>query len=92
MKSLIILPTQLFKNNELVDICDIIYIIEEPYYFTRFNFHKQKLVLHKASMHFYKDYLKKYNVKYITFDKVYINQLIINLQKFIFMIPLINLL
>jgi deoxyribodipyrimidine photolyase-related protein len=70
MKTHIILPTQLFKNNELVDVCDIIYLIEEPYYFTRFNFHKQKLVLHRASMQFYKDYLKKYNVKYIPFNKV----------------------
>lgn len=64
--SLIILPTQLFeditalKNNK-------VYLIEDDIYFMRYKYHKSKLVLHRASMKYYYDYLKKagINVNYI---------------------------
>lgn len=70
MKTLIILPTQLFEDNILIDQVDKIYIIEEPFYFTYYPFHKQKLVLHRATMQNYKDFVKKYKPKYIEYDKV----------------------
>ena len=70
-KIFIILPTQLFLNNPYLDDMDSIYLIEEPYYFSSKPFHRQKLILHRASMKYYYDYLKdkKYKIKYIDFDK-----------------------
>ena len=73
MNIFIILPTQLFEYNEYLDKMDKIYIIEDEFYFTSKKFHKQKLILHRASMKYYYDKLRiKYNskVKYIEFDKI----------------------
>ena len=74
-KIFIILPTQLFLNNPYLNDMDIIYLIEEPYYFNSKPFHRQKLILHRASMKYYYDYLKeKYKNKiiYIEFDDLFI--------------------
>jgi len=73
MNIFIILPTQLFEYNEYLDKMDMIYIIEDEFYFTSKKFHKQKLILHRASMRYYYDKLRiKYNSKviYIEFDKI----------------------
>jgi deoxyribodipyrimidine photolyase-related protein len=72
MKKFIILPTQLFEKNNYLKDMDEIYLIEEPFYFTNKKFHKQKLVLHRASMkYYYNKLLNKYNnVYYINFDDV----------------------
>ena len=53
MNIFIILPTQLFEYTEYLDKMDKIYIIEDPFYFTSKKFHKQKLILHRASMKYY---------------------------------------
>ena len=37
-------------------------LIEEPLFFTQYDFHIQKLVLHRASMKFYECYLKQNNI------------------------------
>ena len=66
----LILPHQLFdkkyldKNNKYI-------IYEHPQYFTKYKFNMKKLILHRASMKYYYDYLKKndYHVKYIDFDE-----------------------
>ena len=70
MNAFIIFPTTLYENIKISD--SAIFIVEEPIYFTKFAFHKQKLVLHRASMKFYYDYLtaKKYDVQYIEYDKM----------------------
>lgn len=67
-----IFPTQLYYNTKHIDKTHNIYLIEEPRYFTDFRFHKLKLVYHRATMKKYYDYLKKkkYNIKYIEFNKV----------------------
>ena len=72
MNIFIILPTQLFEYDEYLDKMDKIYIIEDEFYFTSKKFHKQKLILHRASMKYYYDKLRiKYNSKviYIEFNK-----------------------
>ena len=69
MNYFIILPNQLFdlsfynKNNNYI-------IYEHPQYFTKYNFNKKKLILHKASMELFYDNMKKnkYNVKYVSFN------------------------
>jgi deoxyribodipyrimidine photolyase-related protein len=75
MTILLILPHQLYNINILKnyiskDIKDII-IWEHPHYFNYYKYNKKKLVLHRASMKYYNDYLKdnSYNVKYIEYNK-----------------------
>jgi deoxyribodipyrimidine photolyase-related protein len=72
MKAFVIFPTQLFEDNPYLKDMDMIYLLEEPFYFTDKPFHKQKLVFHRASMKYYYNLIqKKYkNVKYVTFDKI----------------------
>lgn len=64
---LLILPTQLFDKKYIKDKNIILY--EHPQYFTKYKFNKKKILLHRASMKYYYDYLKEnnYNVKYINF-------------------------
>ena len=61
MKIFILYPNQLFKN--LANFKDKkVLLIEEPLFFTQYEFHIQKLVLHRASMKFYESYLLKNNI------------------------------
>ena len=46
----ILFPHQLFSNHEIHEKCDRIFLIEEFLFFKEFNFHKQKLAFHRASM------------------------------------------
>ena len=63
----LIFPHQLFKNNEAIQNGNAIYLVEEHLFFRQYNFHKEKLVLHRASMKFYESYLEKlkHKVTYI---------------------------
>jgi len=72
MKYIIILPTQLFEYNDIIEDDTTIFLIEHPVYFTEYSYHKMKLVLHRATMRYYNDYLidkYKCKVKYIEFNK-----------------------
>ncbi len=63
----IIFPHQLYKTHPAISKDRPIVLIEEYLYFNQYLFHKKKLVLHRASMQFYHDYLleKGYQVTYI---------------------------
>ena len=63
----IIFPCQLFKKNPALKKGRTIFLVEELLYFRHFNFHKQKLLLHRASMKCYAAFLEseKYKVEYI---------------------------
>jgi len=80
MKIFIIFPVHLFEDISIIKSIkpDIIYIIEDPIYFTRFPFHKIKLCYHRATMKFYYDYLinNKFNVQYIDYYNVKYNDII----------------
>ena len=66
MKSVaIIFPHQLFKENIFIQNVDTVYIVEEYLFFNQYNFHKQKLIFHRASMKFYEHYLLQKNSKVI---------------------------
>ena len=56
MQIFILYPNQLFKNLSNFTNKKIL-LIEEPLFFTQYNFHIQKLILHRASMKFYEKYL-----------------------------------
>jgi len=57
--AVIVLPTQLFENNELIKNNTKVYMIEHNVYFTMYKYHKLKLIMHRASMKYYEDYIKK---------------------------------
>src|SRR5689334_3456677 len=63
----LVFPHQLFENHPALDINRPVYIVEELLFFSQYNFHKQKLVFHRASMKAYQAYLqnKGYQVCYI---------------------------
>lgn len=63
----LIFPHQLFEDNPAIKKDISVLIVEEELFFKQYLFHKQKLILHRASMKFYEDYLLKkgYKVTYI---------------------------
>lgn len=61
----IIFPHQLFEHHPALKEAKTIILIEERLFFKELNFHKQKLVLHRASMKAYEDFLKKKKHKVI---------------------------
>jgi deoxyribodipyrimidine photolyase-related protein len=71
MEGSLVFPHQLYKKNPVLQKSRSLYIYEDPLYFTQFNFHKQKLVLHRASMKSYADSLTKkgFDVTYLDFEK-----------------------
>ena len=60
---LLVLPDHLFKNHiGLKKNLERVILLESPFYFDRdskIKYHKQKLILHRASMRAYEDFLKK---------------------------------
>ena len=63
----LIFPHQLFNNHPSVKHGQVVYLIEEYLFFSQYHFHKQKLVLHRASMKKYANHLsgEKITVEYI---------------------------
>jgi deoxyribodipyrimidine photolyase-related protein len=51
--AVLVLPNQLFRDHPHASEAAPVYLVEEDAYFTRFRFHKKKLVLHRASMKAY---------------------------------------
>jgi deoxyribodipyrimidine photolyase-related protein len=72
MNTVFIFPNSLFQNNKLIKKGSNVYLIEHYVYFKLFNYHKLKLILHRATMKRYSDYIKKKykcKINYINFDK-----------------------
>jgi len=69
--AIVIFPHQLFECHPALDKKRKIFLLEHPRFFTDFTFHKQKLVLHRATMRMYYDFLvkKKYNVTYLAYKE-----------------------
>jgi len=70
MKTFIILPHQLFNITFLSK--EYHYVLwEHPHYFTKYNYNKKKLILHRASMKYYEKYLlsNNFSVSYCEFNK-----------------------
>ena len=63
----LIFPHQLFKQHPGFSYTKEAVLVEEFLFFKQYRFHKQKLVLHRASMKAYADYLKisKIKLKYV---------------------------
>lgn len=63
----VVFPHQLFKEHPAVKPGRPVYLIEEELFFSQYDFHQKKLLLHRASMRYYKERLEKkgYTVQYI---------------------------
>jgi deoxyribodipyrimidine photolyase-related protein len=63
----IIFPHQLFREHPAVMPGRIVYLVEEWLFFHQYRFHQQKLLLHRATMRMYADYLTKqgYELRYV---------------------------
>ena len=59
----LLFPHQLFKEIALLKQAETVYLIEEYLFFNQYKFHKQKLLLHRASMKYYEKYLLDNEVK-----------------------------
>ena len=57
-KVALVFPHQLFKQAEALQHVETVYLVENDLYFSQYKFHKQKIVLHRASMKFYENYLQ----------------------------------
>lgn len=55
----LIFPHQLFKESELLNNGNEVYLIEEYLFFKQYLFHKQKIAFHRASMKSYQHYLEE---------------------------------
>lgn len=53
MSIALVYPHQLFEESPLFDKVDEFILVEDELYFNQYNFHKNKLVLHRASMKYY---------------------------------------
>ena len=73
MKTTLIFPVHLFENNELLQNSNKKIIIEDPVYFTKYNTHKLKLILHRASMKKYADLHKLDYIEYHQAEDFYKN-------------------
>ncbi len=67
MDAVLVLPNQLFRDHPHTSESTPVYLVEEDAYFTRFGFHKKKLVLHRASMKAYQEGLAErgIDVRYV---------------------------
>lgn len=63
----ILYPHQLFQDISQLKNKTVL-LIEEPLFFTQYRFHIQKLVLHRASMKYYEEYLKSNNISVLYFE------------------------
>jgi deoxyribodipyrimidine photolyase-related protein len=70
MKLGIVFPHQLFESSQLLDQCELIYLVEEYLFFNQYNFHKQKLAFHRASMKFYESYLSSIGKQVVYIDAI----------------------
>ncbi len=65
----IVFPHQLFEHNPCLNKHRRVFLLEDDLFFNYQPFHKQKLVLHRASMKFYADFLanQDFRVTYIDY-------------------------
>lgn len=70
-KVVLVFPHQLFEKHPLIDKDTIVYLIEDTRFFSDFTFHKQKLILHRATMKMYEAHLEKqcHRVHYVNYTQ-----------------------
>ncbi|MBB6002634.1 cryptochrome/photolyase family protein [Arcicella rosea] len=63
----LIFPHQLFQLSPLFAVEGTFYLVEEFLFFRQYNFHKQKIAFHRATMKYYENFLleKGFSVNYV---------------------------
>ncbi len=61
----LIFPHQLFKTSPLFEVASPIYLVEEFLFFKQYNFHKQKIAFHRATMKQYEAFLTSKSIEVI---------------------------
>jgi deoxyribodipyrimidine photolyase-related protein len=64
----IIFPHQLFKKHPAVEAGRRVVLVEETLFFNQYNFHQQKLILHRASMKSYAHFLQQQQIEVTYID------------------------
>ncbi len=59
----LVYPHQLWKDNPAVRCSKIVFLVEDPLFFSQYHFHCQKLILHRATMTEYAKACNKSNKK-----------------------------
>ena len=80
MEVTLVFPHQLYRHHPAIAIQRQVLLIEDQLFFTQYPFHKQKILLLRASMQFYLHHLKDHNYQveyfdcnvYSTLEKVFI--------------------
>jgi deoxyribodipyrimidine photolyase-related protein len=69
--ALLLFPHQLFESNTALARDKHVLLIEDPLYFKQYAFHKQKLILHRASMRMHATFLQntRTQVHYLDVDE-----------------------
>ena len=62
-KCCLVFPNQLFKDSNLINTNNHIFLVEEYLFFKQYKFHKQKISFHRSTMKFYEDYLKSQGIR-----------------------------
>src|SRR5690349_6135401 len=60
--ALLLFPHQLFESNRRLAAGKRVYLVEDPLFFDQYAFHRQKLVLHRATMRMHATYLRRAGV------------------------------
>lgn len=63
----LVFPHQLFQFSPLFAVEGTFYLVEEFLFFRQYNFHKQKIAFHRATMKYYENFLleKNFSVNYV---------------------------
>jgi deoxyribodipyrimidine photolyase-related protein len=63
----LVFPHQLFKHHPAIQPNRPVFLVEEWLFFQQYNFHQQKIILHRSAMKFYENYLLENNfaVEYV---------------------------
>ena len=64
----LVFPHQLFRNHPAIAPGRRVFLLEDPLFFSQVAFHRQKLMLHRASMKQYQEYLQGQGVDVSYFD------------------------
>jgi deoxyribodipyrimidine photolyase-related protein len=64
-ESYLIYPHQLFEEVKFKPLCKTVILVEDPLFFKQYNFHKKKLIFHRATMKAYCNLLKSNGFKVI---------------------------
>jgi deoxyribodipyrimidine photolyase-related protein len=82
MKATLIFPHQLFQNHPAIQPGHAVFLVEHALFFSQYAFHKQKLVLHRASMKAYQHELQRTGaeVVYVEFGDAALENLLKSLH------------